>query len=201
MQRRRGDGDVGDGQLRLGREQRHVVGQRAERLRPRLGDDAADNRRDVGVKARERAQQRRGARDALSAAQADADARQLLQLDRAAADEGKVLAILLQINAGRDPAKFGVELEDAPQLLEKALTKKNLRVEGLMTIAPLSDDVAVADRTFANLREVRDKLANQFGVTLAELSMGMSDDFASAIRAGSTQIRVGTRLFGERSAQ
>jgi len=125
----------------------------------------------------------------------------LTALDRAAAETGKALAVLLQINAGRDPAKFGAEIEDAPALLEAALKQKNLRVEGLMTIAPLSDDPAVAERTFSTLREVRDRLSAQFSVALSELSMGMSGDFAIAIRVGSTQIRVGTRLFGERDAQ
>jgi uncharacterized pyridoxal phosphate-containing UPF0001 family protein len=70
-----------------------------------------------------------------------------------------------------------------------------------MTIAPLSDNPAVAERAFATLRELRDRLAAQFDLSLSELSMGMSGDFAAAIRAGSTQIRVGTRLFGERDAQ
>jgi len=125
----------------------------------------------------------------------------LAALDRGAAEAGKPLAVLLQINAGRDPAKFGAEIEDAPALLEAALKQKNLRVEGLMTIAPLSNDPAVAERTFAALREARDRLVAQFSTALSELSMGMSGDFAAAIRAGSTQIRVGTRLFGERDAQ
>ena len=125
----------------------------------------------------------------------------LAALDRAAAEAGKPLALLLQINAGRDPAKFGAQIEDAPALLEAALKQKNLHVEGLMTIAPLSDKPAVAERTFATLRELRDRLAAQFDLSLSELSMGMSGDFAAAIRAGSTQIRVGTRLFGERDAQ
>lgn len=121
-------------------------------------------------------------------------------LDRAAADLGKTLPILLQVNAGRDPAKFGVELEEAPKLLELALARPHLRVEGLMTIAPLSPDPAVAQRTFAALRELRDRLAASAGVPLRELSMGMSGDFADAIAAGSTIVRVGTALFGARDA-
>jgi PLP dependent protein len=119
-------------------------------------------------------------------------------LDRAASERGRTLAILLQINAGRDPAKFGAEIEDAPRLLEAALACKSLRVEGLMTIAPLSEDPAVAQRTFATLRELRDQYASQFGVPLRELSMGMTSDLAAAIAAGSTQVRVGTALFGQR---
>jgi pyridoxal phosphate enzyme, YggS family len=129
------------------------------------------------------------------------DSEKLLNhLDRAAAELGRTLPILLQINAGRDPAKFGAELEDAPRLLDLALAKTHLRVEGLMTIAPLSDDPDVARRTFATLRELRDTLAAKTGAPLPELSMGMSGDFAAAIAAGSTLVRVGTALFGHRPA-
>lgn len=122
----------------------------------------------------------------------------LTHLDRAAAELGKVLPVLLQINAGNDPAKFGAELADAPHLLEHALARPALRVDGLMTIAPLSDDPAVAERTFANLRTLRDTLAARFGTPLRELSMGMSGDLIPAIAAGSTLVRVGTALFGTR---
>jgi hypothetical protein len=127
------------------------------------------------------------------------DSQKLVKLlDRAAGERGRALAILLQINAGRDPAKFGAEIEDAPALLEAALACKSLRVDGLMTIAPLSDDPAVAERTFATLRELRDQLAVRFGTPLPELSMGMTGDLAAAVAAGSTQVRVGTALFGRR---
>lgn len=127
------------------------------------------------------------------------DSEKLLNhLDRAASELGRTLAILLQINAGQDPAKFGAKPVDAPRLLEVALGKKNLRIDGLMTIAPLSDNPAVAERTFANLRSIRDDLSNRFNVPLRELSMGMSGDLAAAIAAGSTQVRIGTALFGHR---
>ena len=120
-------------------------------------------------------------------------------LDREAAAAGRILPVLLQINAGNDPAKFGAEPADAPALLEHALGKTALRVEGLMTIAPLSEDPSVARRTFANLRTIRDQLAARFGIALPELSMGMTADLASAIAEGSTMLRVGTALFGERT--
>jgi pyridoxal phosphate enzyme (YggS family) len=122
----------------------------------------------------------------------------LANLNKIAGERGGILAVLLQINAGRDPAKFGAEIEDAPQLLETALACKHLRVDGLMTIAPLSNDPAVAQRTFATLRELRDQFIVKFGVPLRELSMGMSSDLAAAIAAGSTQVRVGSALFGHR---
>jgi hypothetical protein len=119
-------------------------------------------------------------------------------LDRAAGSLGKVLPVLLQINAGHDPAKFGAEPTDAPALLEAVLAAPHLRVEGLMTIAPLSEDPEVAVRTFQNLRVIRDDLAARFGTPLAELSMGMSSDYAAAIAAGSTLVRIGTALYGAR---
>lgn len=124
----------------------------------------------------------------------------LRHLDRAAAELGKTLPVLLQINAGNDPAKFGAECADAPRLLDAALACAHLRVDGLMAIAPLESahDAAVAARTFENLRTIRDDLAATRGVPLRELSMGMSGDYAAAIAAGSTIIRVGTALYGGR---
>ena len=122
----------------------------------------------------------------------------LTRLDRAAADAGRTLAVLLQINAGNDPAKFGADLADAPALLAHALRCDHLRVDGLMTIAPLSEDPSVAEHTFRTLRELRDELSQRFATPLTELSMGMSGDLAAAIAAGSTQVRVGTALFGSR---
>src|SRR5882757_6031058 len=88
------------------------------------------------------------------------DSEKLLDvLDRAAGELGRKLPVLLQINAGNDPAKFGAEPADAPRLLELALAKPHLQIDGLMTIAPLAEDPAVARRTFANLRTIRDQLA------------------------------------------
>lgn len=131
------------------------------------------------------------------------DSEKLLNhLDRAAAELGKTLPILLQINAGNDPAKFGADLDAAPRLLEFALARKNLRVDGLMTIAPLGptdhETAEHAVRTFTTLRALRDDLATRFGEPLRELSMGMTGDLEPAVVAGSTIVRVGTALFGQR---
>lgn len=127
----------------------------------------------------------------------------LLHLDRAAAALGRRLPVLLQINAGEDPAKSGAEPAAAPRLLEVALAQAHLRIDGLMTIAPLgttpAETGALAQRTFARLREIRDALAAATGAPLRELSMGMSGDFEAAIAAGSTLVRVGTALFGPRA--
>jgi len=121
----------------------------------------------------------------------------LRKLDTAAGEAGKTLAVLLQVNAGEDAAKYGVACAEAEALLAAALGMENLRVEGLMTIAPLGDE-AVAARAFARLRETRDRLETACGVKLPELSMGMTGDLEAAIKEGSTQIRIGTALYGER---
>jgi PLP dependent protein len=127
------------------------------------------------------------------------DSEKLLNvLDRAAGELGRKLPVLLQVNAGNDPAKFGAEPADAPRLLDLALAKPHLQVDGLMTIAPLSDDPAMARRTFANLRTIRDQLAGRTGAPLRELSMGMSGDLDAAIAEGSTLVRVGSALYGPR---
>jgi pyridoxal phosphate enzyme (YggS family) len=122
----------------------------------------------------------------------------LLALDRVAGETGRRLPILLQVNAGDDPAKFGADVADAPRLLEIALARPHLQVDGLMTIAPLSDDPAVARRTFARLRTLRDELAARTGAPLRELSMGMTGDLEAAVREGSTLVRIGTALYGPR---
>ncbi len=131
------------------------------------------------------------------------DSAKLLKLlDRSAGELGKVLGVLLQINAGNDPAKFGAEPADAPLLLDAALACPHLRIDGFMTIAPLgatpAETAAHAVRTFENLRTIRDDLAATTGTPLRELSMGMSGDLEAAILAGSTQVRVGTALYGAR---
>lgn len=123
-------------------------------------------------------------------------------LARAAAELGRPLAILIQVNAGNDPAKFGADPADAPALLDAALAEPSLRVDGLMTIAPLGSTpeatLELARRTFAALRTIRDDLAVRSGRPLPELSMGMTGDLAPAVEAGSTVVRVGTALFGTR---
>lgn len=120
------------------------------------------------------------------------------RLGRIAGELGKTLPVLLQVNAGDDPAKFGTDIAGAPALLEAALAAPALRVEGLMTVPPLSDDLEVARRAFDRLRDCRDALVARFAVALPELSMGMSGDLEVAIAAGSTCVRVGSALYGER---
>ena len=119
-------------------------------------------------------------------------------LNRHAEQANKLLPILIQCNTGKDPNKFGFEEEGMEAALDLALALKHLQVDGLMTIAPLADGQDVAKSAFERLRDLRDRLAARFGVSLPELSMGMTGDLEAAIAAGSTQVRVGTALYGPR---
>ena len=120
------------------------------------------------------------------------------KIDSHAREIGKVQRVLLQINAGDDPAKFGADISEAPELMGYALGLKNISVEGLMAIAPIDSTLQAATECFENLRNLRDILQKEFSHQLDELSMGMSDDLERAVAAGSTMIRVGTFLFGQR---
>lgn len=122
----------------------------------------------------------------------------LKKLDRYAAEAGKCLPILLQCNTGKDPNKSGFLVESMPRALELALSLDSLQVDGLMTIAPLDDSLDVARHAFEELRILRDNLSNKFNTLLQELSMGMTGDLEQAIAAGSTQIRIGSALYGSR---
>jgi pyridoxal phosphate enzyme (YggS family) len=119
-------------------------------------------------------------------------------LDAAAARLGKVQDVLIQVNQGGEATKFGVAPEAAPALLKEVACLPHLRVLGLMTMPPWFPDPEAARPYFRALRELRDHLRGLTGLPLAELSMGMSGDFAVAVEEGATLVRVGTAIFGPR---
>ena len=106
--------------------------------------------------------------------------------------------VLLQVNVAREAQKSGCALEDAPLLARQIAALGALRLEGLMTLAPLTDDEEVQRRTFRSLRVLRDRIKEEEGLWLPTLSMGMSSDYVSAALEGATVIRLGTALFGPR---
>ncbi len=109
------------------------------------------------------------------------------------------MSFLIQVNTGRDPAKTGVMEDQCEELIEKAMDFPMLQLEGFMTIAPYApDDPKVARKAFSRLRNLRDRMVNQFNVFYPELSMGMTGDLHEAVAEGSTMIRVGSALFGQR---
>jgi len=121
------------------------------------------------------------------------------ELDRRAATHGATVRALLQVNVAGETQKSGCAPAEAAGLAQRVAGLPHLALEGLMTIAPLTDDEAAQRRTFRGLRELRDALKED-GLWLPTLSMGMSEDYGVAIEEGATVIRVGTALFGPRTA-
>jgi len=108
------------------------------------------------------------------------------------------LRVLLQVNVAGESQKSGCGLEETPALARAVAALTQLRLEGMMTMAPLTDDEDVQRRTFRGLRVLRDRIKEEEGLWLPTLSMGMSSDYASAVQEGATVIRLGTALFGPR---
>lgn len=121
-------------------------------------------------------------------------------LEQEAAKRDLVQDVLVEVNVAREAQKSGAMPEVAEGVVAHAATLPHLRVCGLMTMAPLTEDEAVIHGTFSGLRELRDRLANTCHLPPASwhLSMGMSNDFEIAVEEGATMLRLGTVLFGER---
>lgn len=110
---------------------------------------------------------------------------------------GESLPVLLQVNVAGEAQKSGCAPEEASELSEQIRDMEGLELRGLMTMAPYTEDQSVQHRVFSRLRELRDGLTRS-GSELPHLSMGMSGDYRAAVAEGSTMLRLGTVLFGER---
>jgi pyridoxal phosphate enzyme (YggS family) len=124
------------------------------------------------------------------------------RLNQAAEQAGKTLDALIEIKVGTEETKAGIPAgsPELDELLHGAAALKNLRIRGLMAIPPHTDDPAGARPYFRLLRDLRDNIAARHlpRVQMDVLSMGMSHDFEVAVEEGSTCVRVGTAIFGER---
>ena len=125
------------------------------------------------------------------------------RLNAAAGAAGKKLSVLIEINVGGESAKTGLSPDSAElkAILQSAPRLTHLEVRGLMTVPPFTESPEEARPYFRKLRELSEKIAAAGwpGVEMTVLSMGMSHDFEIAIEEGSTCIRVGTAIFGERT--
>jgi len=119
------------------------------------------------------------------------------RLNAAAAALGKTLRVLIEVKLSHEESKHGLAPEELPSLLAAVAPLTNLRISGLMTVPPWSEDAETARTYFQQLRRLRDENVAACP-TLTELSMGMSNDFRVAIEEGSTCVRVGTAIFGKR---
>jgi PLP dependent protein len=132
------------------------------------------------------------------------DSADLLEaVDRGAADAGRTLEILVQVDLAGEPTKHGATPDAVRGLVDAARRARAVRLVGLMLVPPFLEDPEAVRPYFRRLRELRDQLCSG-GVPpdlLRELSMGMSHDFEVAIEEGATIVRVGTAIFGPRAGQ
>jgi pyridoxal phosphate enzyme (YggS family) len=119
-------------------------------------------------------------------------------LARRAQAAGRVLPVLVEVNVAQEASKFGVAPEGLEALLEVISQLPGLAPRGLMTVGPRVDRPEDARATFAALRALQGRARAATGLTLDELSMGMSDDFEVAVEEGATMVRIGSALFGPR---
>lgn len=120
------------------------------------------------------------------------------ELDKAAEKQSKTIKILLEVNVAGEASKFGYKPDAVLADLDAIFRLPRLELHGLMTIAPYSPMPERARPYFRMLRELRDQCQERIGGPLPVLSMGMSGDFEVAIEEGSTLVRIGTALFGDR---
>lgn len=120
-----------------------------------------------------------------------------------AAKHQVTMPILIEVNVAEEESKFGLSVEETLPLIEQVSTMENLRVQGLMTIAPYVDDPEENRWVFRKLKKLSVDISrkNINNVTMCVLSMGMTGDYEVAIEEGATMVRVGTGIFGERNYQ
>jgi len=120
-------------------------------------------------------------------------------LHRYAAEQGKRLPVLLQVNVSGEASKEGMTPAETPNLARQIASLTALEVQGLMTIAPLVENAETVRPVFRALRDLRERLQNEVPhCSWQQLSMGMTDDYRIAIEEGATIVRIGRAIFGER---
>ncbi|NIR46096.1 MAG: YggS family pyridoxal phosphate-dependent enzyme [Gemmatimonadetes bacterium] len=128
------------------------------------------------------------------------DSRRLArEIEKESGKRGRETSVLVQVNASGEASKYGFAVESASDEVHEICALENVRVLGLMTMAPYTDEEAVLRKTFRRTRELFDRCAD--GIARFEarhLSMGMTNDFEIAVEEGATMVRLGTALFGER---
>jgi hypothetical protein len=122
------------------------------------------------------------------------------ELDKRCGTAGLVMPVLIEVNTGDEESKSGVSTDEAVTLVAAVARLPHLSVRGLMTMPPWFSAPEEARPYFRALRVLRDRITDQGlpGVEMAELSMGMSDDFVVAVEEGATMVRIGRAIFGGR---
>ena len=123
------------------------------------------------------------------------------EIQKRAEKINKTINCLIQVNISEEESKQGISKDEAIDFIKTISKKyKNIKVKGLMTMAPYTEDESIIRDTFKGLKDLSEEISreNIENVYMDELSMGMSNDFKIAVEEGSTLVRVGTSIFGER---
>ncbi len=122
------------------------------------------------------------------------------EIDKKARKIDKVQKILLEVNVSGEESKFGIEPNKCIDICREISGFENVKIMGLMTVAPFTDDEVLLGDVFSGLKNLAEKIRreNIKNVSMEELSMGMTNDFPLAIEKGATMVRVGTGIFGKR---
>lgn len=123
------------------------------------------------------------------------------ELDKRAKMNDLVIDTLVQVNVAEEESKFGLKVPQVLPFIEEVLNFDNIRVRGLMTIAPYTDDRVLLRNVFRTMYKLKEEISNQNyeKLSMDYLSMGMTNDYEIAIEEGSNMIRVGSGIFGERN--
>jgi hypothetical protein len=119
------------------------------------------------------------------------------ELNRRAEQANRVIKVMIEVNLSKEATKFGTDEEMVLNLAKRIQHLKHLSLEGLMTMPPYFDSPEMSRPYYIALRELKERMIKE-GISMKELSMGMSNDFEIAIEEGATYVRVGTAIFGPR---
>ncbi len=122
------------------------------------------------------------------------------EIEKRCGQREKIMPVLIEINSGKEPQKFGVLTEDAEELIREISALKNIKIQGLMTMGPMFGDPENARPYFVETKKLfeRVKGINLPGVEMKHLSMGMTNSYRVAIEEGANIVRIGTKIFGPR---
>ena len=118
----------------------------------------------------------------------------LTEIDRKAAENGRTVNGLIQINVSREESKTGIYIEDFQREHEKYFSMKNVNITGFMTMAPFEAEISEVEDYFSKMYNLKKEYEKKYS-SLKELSMGMSNDYKEALKNGATILRIGSRLY------
>lgn len=121
------------------------------------------------------------------------------EISKRAVEQNRRIRVLIEVNSSGEPQKHGAEPDEVMKIAERVMSLPQLTLRGLMTVGPLTDDVAAIKQAFGETFLLFTKIQMHCGEQIDTLSMGMSNDYELAIRQGSTMIRLGSVLFGRRT--